>query len=482
MSKSYKFGPFRLIGERLCRGKEDVRITSKQLGILRYLIEQRNQPVRGKDLLEEFWPASKDENIEPKFVELNNVTQNISDLRKALGDNPQEQKYIATMGSKYRFVATDLEEIEERKVPSERPGGRTEGKTIELQISVGDNSVESSSGREDSEAEVITQSVGVLAPSNPSGAEITFRELLRSADRIDFWFIIVGIFLTVLLTVLGIARNSQEEDKLYVSLPQIVLVFLAAVHLPQGPKRLTEEIAADSRHIAEEALNRYRIYWRCIWGTWCLLYVILLFIKPENREWQEVVIVLINNLNTAALFLCYNMLNQPVVIKKGKHQIEDASWLGGGVLLVGIYFLAELSIMKFVRDVNDRQLMLYGLTLISGVAGGVGMALYVGRLQSKFLGPSPALVIALYSYTAIQSLFIFLVGFPKGKEIFDKPTELLIGVILINIALILKCLLYLYMARLFKSGDLLFYFVKVRQTYLNVDEERGTFRQFLNKE
>ncbi len=107
------------------------------------------------------------------------------------------------------------------------------------------------------------------------------------------------------------------------------------------------------------------------------------------------------------------------------------------------------------------------------------MALYVGRLQSKFLGPSPGIVMALYSYTAIQSLFIFLVGVPEGKQIFDKQTITLIAVLLINIALLLKCLLYLYMTRLFQSGDLLFYFLKVRQTFLNVDEERLLFRERL---
>lgn len=458
------------------RGEEEVRITQRQLEILRYLIEHRDRAVSGNDLLEEFWPNSD--------VELNNVTQNISALRKALSDDARKSKYIETIDiTNYRFVATDLEVIEEGKVPVEVPVGGIEGNTTEQQLTAVDNSVESSSGRGDTKSESITQGVEAVTPGHSGGEEITFRGLLRSADRIDLSFILAGIFLTLVLTGWGIAHNFQEEIKLYVSLPQILLVFLAAVYLPRGPKRLSEEIDADSKHIAEKALQRYRLYWRLIWVTWCALYLSLLAMTPEKKEWEEVITVTINNVNTAVLFLCYNMLNQPVVIKKGKHEIDDASWIGGGILLVGIYLFAEYLVITFVPGIDDqRQVTLYGLSLISGVAGGVGMALLVGRLQSKFLGPSRSLVIALYSYTAIQSLFIFLIGFPKGKEIFGKWTELLIGVILINIALMLKCLLYLYMARLFKSGDLLFYFVKVRQTYLNVDEERGTFRQFLKQE
>jgi DNA-binding winged helix-turn-helix (wHTH) protein len=477
MSKSYKFGPFRLTGKTLFRGEEEVRITQRQLKILRYLIEHRDRAVSGDDLLDEFWPDAQ--------VELNNVTQNISALRKALGDNARKPKYIETteITNDYRFVATVVEEIEKGEAPVEGLVGGSEGKTNELQPSVVDSSVESSTGRGEPKLESIIPAVEAVPLEHSGGEEITVLGLLRSADRIDLSFILAGSLLTLVLAVWGIALHSQEGIKLYVSLPQILLVFLAAVYVPRGPNRLSEQIDEDPRHIAEEALKRYRLYWRLIWVTWCALYLSLLAMTPEKKEWEEVITVTINNANTAILFLCYNILNQPVVIKKGKHEIDDASWIGGGIILVGIYLFAEYVVMTVVPDINDqRQVTQYGLSLISGIAGGVGMALLVGRLQSKFLGPSRSLVIALYSYTAIQSLFIFLVGFPKGKELFDQPTELRIGVLLITTALMLKCLLYLYMARLFKSGDLLFYFVKVRQTYLNVDEERDQFRKYLKQE
>ena len=109
-----------------------------------------------------------------------------------------------------------------------------------------------------------------------------------------------------------------------------------------------------------------------------------------------------------------------------------------------------------------------GATLTSGVAGAIAMALLVGRLQSKFLGPRLWLLIALYSYTAIQPLFLYL----EKNDIW--------AVVLIDFALILKCLLYLYTAWLFQSGDLLFYFARVRRIYRTVPEQRKAFRKLLD--
>jgi hypothetical protein len=56
------------------------------------------------------------------------------------------------------------------------------------------------------------------------------------------------------------------------------------------------------------------------------------------------------------------------------------------------------------------------------------------------------------------------------------------AVILLDVALILKCLLYLYMAWLFQSGRLLFYLVRVRRTYQKVEMEWQDFRKVLDEE
>jgi hypothetical protein len=276
------------------------------------------------------------------------------------------------------------------------------------------------------------------------------------------------------------------------------MLLLAIGHGLPGPKGLHEDFRKDAgyedplegddaRHIAEKALARYTVYWRGILASWFLLYVCLYFMEPGNTATDRnqilgILTTLFNNLSTAMFVLCYNVLNQPVEIKAGRRDMNDTPWLLWGIALAVAFCLIEIFTFRLFSHAADRAEPLYALNLVSGIVGAIGMALYMGRLQSKFLGPSSGLVITLYSYTAIQPLFIFLVSVPEGKQVFEETTVTLIAVLLINVALILKCLLYLYVALLVKSGSLLFYFVKVRRTYLNVDRERQEFRKFLKRE
>jgi hypothetical protein len=175
---------------------------------------------------------------------------------------------------------------------------------------------------------------------------------------------------------------------------------------------------------------------------------------------------LCNNFSSLMIILCFNVLNKPSEIKQGDKSISDTA-LSIGAALVVIISLAEFIIAP--PNSIDQYYLLKWWSWASGIAGGIAMALYVGRLQSKFLGPRAWLLIALYSYTAIQSLFIFLEA---------RQTA---AIILIDLALALKCLLFLYMAWLFQSGRLLFYLVRVRRTYKEVKTEWGIFRNLLEK-
>jgi pimeloyl-ACP methyl ester carboxylesterase/DNA-binding winged helix-turn-helix (wHTH) protein len=97
---SYCFGPFELdTADRLlrCRG-ELVPLTPKALDTLLLLVEQHGHVVTKHELLERIWPDS--------FVEQNNLAQNISLLRKTLGEQTAGGAYIDTVPKRgYRFVA-----------------------------------------------------------------------------------------------------------------------------------------------------------------------------------------------------------------------------------------------------------------------------------------------------------------------------------------------------------------------------------------
>src|SRR3982750_2139107 len=97
---SFQFGRFRLnVAERvLLRDGEPVPLTPKVFDILVALVENGGQVVSKDDLMKRVWP-----NI---FVEEGNLTQNISLLRKALGETPGGVQFIETVPRRgYRFVA-----------------------------------------------------------------------------------------------------------------------------------------------------------------------------------------------------------------------------------------------------------------------------------------------------------------------------------------------------------------------------------------
>lgn len=97
----YEFGRFRLdAAERtLLRAGEPVPLTPKVFGILLALVENSGRVVEKDELMRQVWPDS--------FVEEGNLTQNISLLRKALGETSDGKPYIETVARRgYRFVAS----------------------------------------------------------------------------------------------------------------------------------------------------------------------------------------------------------------------------------------------------------------------------------------------------------------------------------------------------------------------------------------
>lgn len=97
------------------------------------------------------------------------------------------------------------------------------------------------------------------------------------------------------------------------------------------------------------------------------------------------------------------------------------------------------------------------------------MALCIGRLGSMFLKPPLFVLVLLYVYSSIQALF--LTFGEKGSEEWK--------IALMTVALVLKCLLFLYVTYLYQSGRLLFYFVRVRRVHENWDEEWKNFSSLL---
>ena len=116
----YEFGPFRVdpLKRRLWRDGEVIRLTPKAFDLLLVLVEESGRTIEKDELLEKVWPGTA--------VEENNLNQNITTLRKSLGDSRQESQYIATIsGVGYRFVAK-VRTVEEEDLAQRRKGATEE--------------------------------------------------------------------------------------------------------------------------------------------------------------------------------------------------------------------------------------------------------------------------------------------------------------------------------------------------------------------
>jgi TolB-like protein len=97
----YEFGEFRIdTARRLLIGSDDLprSLSPKAFDTLLYMVEQGDVILDKDVLMKAVWPDT--------VVEENNLNQNISILRRVLGENRREHRYILTVpGRGYRFVA-----------------------------------------------------------------------------------------------------------------------------------------------------------------------------------------------------------------------------------------------------------------------------------------------------------------------------------------------------------------------------------------
>lgn len=112
----YEFGDFRIdLRRRLLVSKssgERLRLTARVFDTLAYFVRHPGELLDRDTLMDGIWPDAD--------VEGNNLSQNVSTLRRLLGEAPSEHRFIATVpGRGYRFTA------DVRALASPRARGRS---------------------------------------------------------------------------------------------------------------------------------------------------------------------------------------------------------------------------------------------------------------------------------------------------------------------------------------------------------------------
>ena len=99
LKELYEFGPFRVDTKKeiLQRDGKAIPLQPKAFQLLLVLIRHNQEVVTKDNLMKSVWPDT--------FVEEANLSRNVFMLRKALGENPPEQRYIITVpGQGYRLA------------------------------------------------------------------------------------------------------------------------------------------------------------------------------------------------------------------------------------------------------------------------------------------------------------------------------------------------------------------------------------------
>ena len=301
------------------------------------------------------------------------------------------------------------------------------------------------------------------------------KQFLPVASGVQCLVILGFVFLSRFLYVRGFATNTPSS-------PEVREAVVVEVGSPCG--------GADTEDMerllggAARALRHYQNYWMAVWLAWLLLYAVLTFMHlpgivddAELGAALKVGATFLNNCAALALLYCYLTLSRPEQLAtpgtRGERQADWPVWVAtlAMLTLVEAILVAVVSAeMKWPPDLykpNPGQISGF-FGWVSGISSAVVMSFYTRRLASRFMNCPTWVIVLLYVYAALQPGFGVL-----GK---DNPWG---TVLLLSFALILKTLLFLYMAWVYRYGWLLYYFVQVTQFRDSVSSKMRVFSRIL---
>lgn len=320
-------------------------------------------------------------------------------------------------------------------------------------------------------AEVLELPVGSLTrprtPRRRGPRSPTFGAWLWRLGNLSLWIGLVGALLTADFLYQSLKTGSISPAV------QITHFAVILILLTQLPRLRTTAAALDDEpvghRIAFQAAGDFRRYWGAVWIFWLFLYLALsvtaaLGLLPTAdtdpgtaTRWSVVVLNLFQNGATVLLLLCYEVVARPTIEEDltRRRLLPTEAWLAFALLVS----LLEAGTVLFGIPWSTQQWFGW----LSGFAQGTALALLVGRMDSKYVEPPTVVIALLYLYAAIQGAW----------PVFQYHYELML--ILTFVALVLKCLLFLFVSWLFDSRILLFYLSRMRALDAEVREDRSEF-------
>ncbi len=256
----YRFGTFSIDTQErllLCEGKH-VPLKQKAVETLTLLLRESPRVVEKDRFMQAVWPDA--------FVEEGSLTVNISELRKALGGNSADKRYIETVPRRgYRFVA----EVESVGLSDERPEAESDARaritfreepiadgetirTLAVLPFVNVNSDPALDYLSDGVTESIINSLSQLSPLRVLARSTVFRFKSLEVDPQQ-----IGRELRVRALLLG--RVIQLDDKLVVSTELVDTTDGAQLWGAQYNRTLSDLLFLQEE-ISSEVVERLRLH------------------------------------------------------------------------------------------------------------------------------------------------------------------------------------------------------------------------------
>jgi hypothetical protein len=197
--------------------------------------------------------------------------------------------------------------------------------------------------------------------------------------------------------------------------------------------------------------------WIFLWAMWLALYAIWLFAPPPEAKVVTNLTAIgdvFNMLSAAAFFLCYFVMTRHTTPSK---QVGFPPIAFFTIVVFGL--TAAIAFVYQGKPVS----LLDPVHWMAGLASGVTMALFVGRLESGLMRLSPYLIAAFYAYAMIQ------VSYP------ELPKQPWVFLVMTSCALIFKVLLFWQLRRILSSGAIYWYMFEYRKAYDAGTEQRDIF-------
>lgn len=327
--------------------------------------------------------------------------------------------------------------------------------------------IEESSGKDVGDAPTPSkESTATAAQNNIPNRDSTFGSWLIFLGRKAFVITTIGSIISVVLSVLRVIPPlpSHWKDSLPIIVPSfqafVITVLLFFIPAPrQHSKKFPETTAA---------INQFYHVWTYLWVSWLALYLVLTAfqISPDSNtsvvhQWQNLITNFFNNISTIFFLMAYVILSERTVLSGGDTKpLPWGKFIAGLIVITGAEFASAQFELRVHGSIAQASMI---FEWVSGVGAAVSIALFVGRLESKTIDPPRGLVVMLYFYAAIQ------VAWPA----FPGATRLTL--VVLSLALVLKCLLFLFVAWLLQSGVLMYYMTRQRMLLNTGKEERRVF-------